>query len=288
MSRILKSKSKAWIFFPGIFAVVAICYLFGSSSEKQPPQVLSQNESDPKLEGSLMAPTIRKTASQDEPTQTEPGTLESSVRKYAEATVAFMNSLPGEPTWKATVDENGLVTDLQNGIVKDRGQSKESAFEFAKQLFPQLAISPSTLSSNVIDPNPTSLSRTYHYEQTYQDPDTKQEYRVYGGYLTVSARLTDGGIYAVTSGIKELGTPNLELKIERSDVEALIQQKYATKVPGKIVTELTPVVFMTAVGKSELAWISKVELTIPERSRLQTIFSAKDGRFIQERVILFN
>lgn len=274
----------AWLLFVAMIGAIWI----GKRSTEIPSENPNANsKTNPKYGVNKTAPNQRKLAgTENQNSEGQPNNISSDKKNLNGSTgsraaqqaelAEFLKEKDPDSDWIIETSPNGLVSSMMGGIIPTVGTDKLAGLEFAREIGAILGVDSKDIVIAVSDDKETPASKTFYYDQIYNGV------KVYGGYISVFSRNSDGAVYLVNSGVKDLGRVDLSDRITEEKVRASLLNHYADRDPKIEKIKPEKVIFMVEPGRSELAWVGFVITKLPDLQHLEVLISANDGRILHD------
>lgn len=180
-------------------------------------------------------------------------------------------------------NDNGRVTQISRLSIKGQSETPERMLDFARTVAEYAGTPPEQVVPSPTQLEDTPFSKAKQYDQEYEG------YEVFGGYMKVFTKTSDGSVYFVANETKDVGDIDLRIKYSFEEAKSIALNKYADK-DGESVTNnpSKPVIFNIRPGQSELAWEVQVQIQGPLFDRRHILISATSGMILKDITMLKN
>lgn len=187
----------------------------------------------------------------------------------------FLSSYSGGKIWTIQKQSSGLPYYMSGALIS--GLKNNSYAGFKKDLLTAMNLESAQLADSKAKPaGPEQLV-----------DESKQLFKGYvveGAQLRIFFRKSDHSIFLISSTLKELGEPNLEIIIPKERVEADLKEKGFLGVTA----EKVPVIFSEGRNDSQLAWVFFVKMADSKQGHRKLLVSTYDGSVLQDIYIGMN
>ena len=201
----------------------------------------------------------------------------SSSRK-AESLDQFLKKLDPKADWRVNRTDTGRVTAISGSLIQGYSESPEKLQEFAQQIAELTGVP-----GQQVVPSSTKLEDTPQTEARQFDQEV-DGYKVFGGYMKIFTRKSDGSIYYVANETRDVGGVDLRIKYSGTEASQIALQAYSDK-KGVVVESVSskPVIFPNqALGHGELAWEVIIHIDRPLIDRRHLLISASSGQILKD------
>ncbi len=268
-----------------ILALV-ILSVFGGHWNFSKSQIDKQDESSEMLVSSAPIARNKIPNSIKVSSNSTPSAGASISRKTAQSTEPdsldqFLKSLDPKADWRVNRADSGRVTAISGALIKghsDSPEEPEGLLKFAQQIAELTGVPGHQLavSATVLEDTPETTGRQFDQEV--------EGYKVFGGYMKIFSRKSDGAIYYIANETRDVGEVDLRIKYTGPEASQIALRAYHEK-QGVVVESLAtkPVIYPDqALRQGELAWEVILLIKGPLFDRRDLLISARSGQILKD------
>lgn len=171
---------------------------------------------------------------------------------------------------RKNISVSGEIFRLPLGSIGDR-------LQWARFLAEQVGVKPDQIVDADSKLEDSKFTKSYELVQSYKG------FLVEGSFVRVHERKPDGFIYYSSMSLLDIGHPDLNIKVDRSEAQSLVRQNYGSVGRVDIIkVAQEPVIYPIVQGLSELAWRIDFKVTGSFSDVRQVLISAKSGAILRE------
>lgn len=195
----------------------------------------------------------------------------------------FLARFDKKAEWRINRGDNGQVIAFSGGLIEGISQSPEKELAFARE-FAELT----GVSGDQVIVSETKLEQTPYTEARQYDQEVGG-YQVFGGYMKIFHRKSDGAVYYVANETRNVGDVDLRIRYSFADAKAAALRQHANKT-GVVVENnpSKPVIYSSGPGHGELAWEVLIRIQGPLYDYRHLLVSAISGQILKDITLLKN
>lgn len=228
------------------------------------------------------AATIPHVQDETEPTGTQRSVSQSSPAASEEQWRGFLKKMDSGSPWTLSRDERGRVNVVADGSVQLPKDGLKNSFDWAKKIAEFSGVPPQQIVDRGEMLPETEVGRAYRY------PQMLGGYEVYGAFVNVFERSSDGAIWYTSVELRDIGQPDLQPKISLAQAETngLAELQRNFKDVRVLTRPSQPVIWPLGPGESELAWPFTYGFTAKAYDERELMISAISGKVLSQRRVL--
>lgn len=187
----------------------------------------------------------------------------------------FLSSYSGGKSWTIEKQTSGLAYFMSGALIM--GLKKASYSVFKKDLLVAMNL-------ESVDLTDSKVKSAGPEQMVDESKQMFKGYVVEGAQLRIFTRKSDHSIFLISSTLKDLGEPNLEITFSKETAEARLKDEGFQSVTS----EELPVIFSSNQNKSQLAWVFLVKAADSIQGHRKILVSTYDGAVLQDIYIGMN